>query len=474
MGRYCILGWGKTGMGTAEYLREHAEVVVWDDHSKKRTQAEAAGFTLLPQDFQWQGATLVASPGIGSHTIMDVARQHGCPVISDIQLFQHLFPGIKSIGITGSNGKTTTCALIEHGLKHHGVPCISAGNMGVPIFSTLHQGVPFQGIYILELSSYQLEISPALHLDVAIILNLFPHHLERHGTMGQYRTIKESLLSHAAIGLIPPTWPTLSDARPVQPYSRNMPPNPASGHGRDEDGGDDNPRAEQKKNLYALSISVLDGYRLPEGLQTQHNQDNAAAAVMALEIFGCNKTDVFQDFQCLEHRQEKVALSHGVVYCNDSKATNPHAAALALAACFNHAIFWIAGGVLQDDDLAVLDAFAQRVTHGFFIGQAQHRYGDWLKHHGRPFTLCASLEDAMEQAHDLSQVYARDCARALAQDQAPDLAKSDVSSSGVATVLLSPGCASFDQFQNFEHRGHVFKDCVKKYTQHNSKESPLC
>jgi UDP-N-acetylmuramoylalanine--D-glutamate ligase len=406
------------------------DCVVWDDSAEKRATAQSAGWSLWTPDFDWTDAVCVVSPGISDHPIMQQARAQHRPIICDIQLFQILFPHVQKIGVTGSNGKTTTCALIHHGLKNHGRPCILAGNMGVPIFSTLKNGWPADAIYILELSSYQLELCHGLNLDVAIILNLFPHHLERHGTMDRYRAIKETIFNGSSIGWIPQHWPTNLDEQRA----------PAC--------------AETSGPVHRWSSDCLQDYDLPDAA---HNQENVAAAVTVLRSLQCTKTDVFMDFTGLEHRQEHVATAHGVRYCNDSKATNPHAVAKAIQACADAPIFWIAGGVLQHDDLDVLDEWALRISHGFMIGQAGQRYAQWLQAHGKPALLCPSLEHAVERAHDLALLCAQN--------------------GSFPVVLFSPGCASFDQFTDFEHRGHVFKRCVlqclRPSADHEGTESSL-
>ena len=392
------------------------DCVVWDDSAEKREAAQSAGWSLWTPDFDWTDAVCIVSPGISDHPIMQHALEHHRPIMCDIQLFHILFPHVQKIGVTGSNGKTTTCALIHHGLKNHDRPCILAGNMGVPIFSTLHHGSPPDAIYILELSSYQLELCDHLNLNVAIILNLFPHHLERHGTMDRYRAIKETILDGSSIGWIPQHWPTNRDERFTSACAQTTRP------------------------VHRWSTDCLQGYDLPDTLAGAHNQENVAAAVAVLRSLCCTKTDVFMNFTGLEHRQEPVAQAHGVRYCNDSKATNPHAVAKAIQAYSDTPIFWIAGGVLQNDDLDVLDEWAGRISHGFMIGQAGQRYAEWLRSHGKPALLCQSLDNAVERAHEMALV----CAQ----------------TGSFPVVLFSPGCASFDQFTDFEHRGHVFKRCV--------------
>jgi UDP-N-acetylmuramoylalanine--D-glutamate ligase len=473
MGHFCILGFGRTGISTAHYLRQQGHhLVVWDDQVARRNRAEQDGFTLFSQSFPWSQSTLIASPGVGKHPLIQEAGKNGCRVISDIQLFFEHFPDIQSIGVTGSNGKTTTCALIHHGLTQHGVPCVLAGNMGIPIFSTLVDGKAGLGIYILELSSYQLELSAPLPLDVAIILNLFPHHLDRHGTMAQYRFIKNTILKRAQRSWVPHHWLLPENHGPVSPYMVQAPRIPEIGASPDqlthllpENHGPVSPYMVQAPRIPEIgaspdqlthhwSPSMVQGYTVPKGLDNTHSRDNMAAAIGALWSFGCTNRDAFINFKGLEHRQEELGCWHNIVYCNDSKATNPHAAALALQAYAGAPIYWIAGGVIEEDDLSILDHCAPHITHGFFIGQARHRYAAWLSTHHVPVTICDSLDQAVAWAHTM----------ATQKDPGNSL----------KTVLLSPGCASLDQFQDFEHRGKVFKTCVMRHInpKKTSQENP--
>jgi UDP-N-acetylmuramoylalanine--D-glutamate ligase len=447
MARFCILGWGRTGVSAAQYLREQGnEIVVWDDDSQKCQNAVHEGFVLLTDDWDWRDVTVVASPGVGSHMVIDRARQEKSKIMTDIQLFFDFFPKVKAIAVTGSNGKTTTCALICHGLINHGMTCILAGNMGVPIFSTVHNGRPSPDTYVLELSSYQLELCSALPLSVAIVLNLFPHHLKRHGTVEEYGRIKQRILNHAQTRWISSTWPipqqdqVLAAAYEDEKWSR-CPEN----------------RNAEPASTYMWTPAMLDGYILPDILKTEHNQDNAAAALGALWSVGCKRKDAFLGFRGVEHRQEEVCCINGVLYCNDSKATNLPAAALALKACSTKGpIFWIAGGVEQtDDDLVRLEPWADRIVCGFCIGSSKQKYANWLASHHRPFILCDSLDQAVDHAHNMAQA---------------SRAKDGQS----YTVLLSPGCASFDQFRDFEHRGEVFKGKVLQLMRAESSGESGC
>ena len=476
MKRFCILGLGRSGWSLAHYLHtisnaltpsqdsgpsvsdtrnnlghepglcpsthresEPYQWVVWDDQPEKREAAEGEGWTLWSDDFHWTDAVCVVSPGISHHPIIQKALEHHRPVICDIQLFHHLFPQVKKIGVTGSNGKTTTCALIHHGLVRHNQHCVLAGNMGVPIFSTLHNGLPpADHLYILELSSYQLELCQELSLDVAVILNLFPHHLERHGTMDRYRSLKERILTGARKGWVPQKWPINSLVQDSR---------------QDDSTSPHAPQPISPPFLHRWSQELLEEYTLPDGLNSAHNRDNVSAAVAVLRSLGCNNREVFQDFKGLEHRQELVAHVNQVRYCNDSKATNPHAAAKAIQAYAHSSIVWIAGGVLQHDDLEVLNPFAPHIVHGLMIGQAGQRYAEWLRAHGKSAEICSSLEIAVVKAHTLALSFTQD-------------AESSV------TVLLSPGCASFDQFRDFEHRGQVFKQMVQECISSPAPPSP--
>jgi len=402
---------------------------VWDDSEPQRVNAIQAGWNVGIPDFSvWKGRIIV-SPGIPwEHPILATARCAGIPITSDIQFFFDIFPGFKAIGITGSNGKTTTCSLIKHGLQAMGYDVVLAGNIGQPIFNTPPVAEPSGAgkdvIYVLELSSYQLEYSQALPLTAALVLNLVPHHLERHGTMETYASIKRSILNHATYGWLPACWPWAGP----------------------QDQGN-NPVSHR-----FWSDDIVQSWSLSPFLQTPHNRSNTAAAMHVLSCFGTLPLDVWTHVTGIEHRQELFGSYKGIAFINDSKATNPHSVAAALNHCcgqYDHVI-WIGGGVSQQDDLRVLAPCVARIGGAIFMGQSAQRYAAWFKAHQGPSSVTvSSIKQAVEQAVALAHAWQR---QASLQD--PESSTSHV------CIVLSPGCASQDMFRHFEHRGRVFKDTV--------------
>ena len=402
---FFVLGLGRSGFPAARFLRECGYALqVWDDQPSVREQAQEEGFHVASPSADT--TTLILSPGIFGHPFQNLIP--GCEVMSDIQLFFRFFPQVQAVGITGTNGKSTTCKLIHHGLQKQKIPSVLIGNIGQSPFATLEKGELAQAIHIFELSSYQLEYCTCLPLKITVFLNVSPHHLERHGSMEQYTAIKRKIFHHAEVKIVGPS------LEPKE-YSWAMLPS------------------------FSLDENILEHVSLPEGLRTPHNQLNCAAAYAVLHSLGHMPTnDPFHGFEGLAHRQELIGTFCGITYLNDSKATNPQAALVALQACPAGPVYWIAGGVIQEDDLEVLLPGLYRITHAFVIGQSGTRYHSFLTQQGIAVTQCGELTHAVHSATALARAAGR-----------------------TSTILFSPGCASFDAFCNFEHRGQAFQRAVK-------------
>jgi UDP-N-acetylmuramoylalanine--D-glutamate ligase len=339
-------------------------------------------------------------------------------------------PGASYIGITGTNGKSTTTALIGHILETVGMPSAVGGNLGLPALSLDALGP--SGVYVLEMSSYQLELTPSVQFDVAILLNISPDHLDRHGGMEGYIAAKRRMFEQqtaggtAIIGIDDADAKGLFD-RLTADRPKGMVPisseNPV-------DGG-----------VYASGPILIDAtgrtaetVRSLEGIETlpgAHNAQNAAAAYAAARAIGIPAAAIaaaLESYPGLPHRQQLAAVIDGVRYVNDSKATNPEAAAKALSSY--HDIYWIAGGRAKEGTLEVLYPFLPSVRRAYLIGEAADRLGGELE--GRvEIEYCGDLDSALEAA-------------------------SQAATGHEAVVLLSPACASFDQFASFEERGQVF------------------
>ena len=406
---YHIMGLGRSGQSVALYLHSQDIPFTVSDDCPSHLGHIQKKYPWMMASIPDSSCTIVVSPGIeSSHPFLKNALSCKQGIVSDVDLFFRFFPKTKAVCLTGSVGKTTSCHLVHSALQKQNIASVCAGNIGIPLFSTIKDGQPFDGLYILEISSYQLEWIEHLPVEVAVLLNLSEQHLDRHGTMDHYRQLKEKTFRHAKVKYANTHWVDNwgHDFPTVKAYDRHL------------------QRHDESKGLSSF-------------IQREHNQSNQHAAQCILSALKCRSDGtLFQDFQGLEHRQEYVGSWKGVHYVNDSKATSPSSVQSALA-CMPSPVFWIAGGILQQDSLDLLKPYLHGVQKAWLIGQSAQRYADFLKENNIPFQHSSSLEDAVRSA----TVFA-------------------CSTGGI--VLLSPGCASFDQFNHFQHRGHAFKSTVEK------------
>jgi UDP-N-acetylmuramoylalanine--D-glutamate ligase len=427
------------------------EVLAWDDQPAQRAAATAAGVAVTDLGgVDWHDiAALVLSPGVplhypAPHPFVRRAETAQCEILGDVELFARtLWPqgrraaGPRLVGVTGTNGKSTTTALIGHLLAAGGCEVAVGGNIGRPVLNLPRLGA--DGIYVLELSSYQLDLVSSLRPDVAVLLNIAPDHLDRHGSFEDYIAAKRRLFVRqtapqtAIIGVDDPQAAAVcadlmsSGAAHVVPIATTRPL--AGGvfvaEGALFDATDGAP------------ARICDLRALPS-LPGTHNWQNAAAAFAAARALGLQAgkaAAALATFPGLPHRMEAVACVDGVRFVNDSKATNADATARALA-CHDN-VFLILGGLPKAGGLAALRPLLERVRQVYLIGTAADAFAAELG--GRvPLTRAGSLAVAVEQA-------ARDAWRAALPD---------------AVVLLSPACASFDQFRDFEARGDAFRALV--------------
>ncbi len=447
-----VYGLGRSGLGAAKALKAGgARVHAWDDNEETRAQAEAAGVPLSDINKRdWQTfAALVLSPGIPyrfpqPHRIVRMAEMTGVPIIGDIELFARAVLALperarpKVIAITGTNGKSTTTALIGHILKQAGRDVRIGGNIGTGVLdlAPLHSNA----IYVLETSSYQLDLVKSLHCNVAVFLNLSPDHLDRHGSMDAYFAAKMRIFNNQ----------TEADTAVIgfdDVYSQS------AAIGLSARGPQ---RVVQVSSIYTLGrgVSAVEGklYDNQSGraqfigdlatcpsLPGRHNYQNAAAAYAACRALGLDPAEIMAglvSFPGLAHRMERVGEINGITFVNDSKATNAQAAEQALRSYRN--IYWIAGGVPKAEGIAPLAPLFGHVTKAYLFGQAADSFAATLKG-SVPHQSFGSMDRAVEAAY-------RDALAAGAKD---------------AVVLLSPACASFDQFRDFEHRGDAFRSFVK-------------
>ncbi len=445
-----LFGLGGSGIATAQaIIAGGARVIAWDDNPDSVMRAQAAGVTTSDlRNVDWkQFSSFVLSPGVPlthprPHWSVDLARATGVEIIGDIELFvreRNLVladnPGaeIPFIAITGTNGKSTTTALIAHIIKSSGRDVQLGGNIGTAIM-TLDQ--PENGrIYVVECSSYQIDLAPSINPTAGILLNLTPDHLDRHGTMQHYAEIKERLVAGsqtAIIGVDDSFCAAIADrleraGKRVARLSKRMPI--AEGY-----------FAEESQLFHAhdgvtTAIASLEGIG---SLRGEHNAQNVLAAFAACRAAGLSAEEInagLRTFPGLAHRMEQVAKLGSTLFVNDSKATNAEAAAPALSSFPR--IYWIAGGLPKDGGIASLSGFFPRIAKAYLIGEAAPQFAATLGDTA-PYEISGTIDVAVRHA-------------------ASDASKDEA---GEPVVLLSPACASFDQFQNFEKRGEAFRSAV--------------
>jgi UDP-N-acetylmuramoylalanine--D-glutamate ligase len=447
-----VFGLARTGLAAARALvAGGAQVALWDENPKSREAAQAEGLPLVDlSTADWsQFAALMLSPGVplthpAPHWTVEKARAAGVEIVGDMELFartvnaapEHKRP--KIVAVTGTNGKSTTTALIGHVCAQAGRDVRIGGNIGVGVLDLedMHGGA----VYVLEMSSYQLDLTSSLHADVTVILNISPDHLERHGTMENYVAAKRRILANqgkgdtAVIG-VDDAWGqqicteiTAANRRTIVPISASK----AMGRG-----------------VYVLNGALYDamGERAQEvvdlsgarSLPGRHSWQNAAAAYAAAKGLGIDPQEAAQHlltFPGLAHRMETVATLGRVRFVNDSKATNADAARQALSSYPKS--YWIAGGRAKTDGIAPLEDLFGRVAKAYLIGEASADFARTLAGKA-PLAECGTLDVAVAQAY-------------------ADAAKAG----GDAIVLLSPACASFDQYPDFEARGEAFRAAVHR------------
>ena len=452
--KVAVLGLGRSGLATAAALRAGgAEPLLWDDSPEARAKAEAEGHALtdLTRKAALEGvACLVTSPGIPhlypeAHPVIARALEAGVPVDNDVGLFFQSAAGAdwggmelppKVVAVTGSNGKSTTTALIHHILMAAGRPSQMAGNIGKGVLSI---DPPRDGeVIVLELSSYQIELARALTPDVAVFTNLSPDHLDRHGGMGGYFAAKARLFTlggpdRAVIGVDEAEGRFLAGAL-AQGAQDDRVIRVSSGTKLEGFGWSVFARkgflAEWRKGRQVASIDL----REVKGLPGAHNHQNACAAYAACRSLGLAPKlieEALHSFAGLPHRSQLVGERGGVRFVNDSKATNVDSAAKALQAFPR--IRWIAGGLGKDGGIAALKPYLGVVAKAYLIG-----------HSARDFALQLG-----ETPHEICETMERAVARAADEAEAGEV------------VLLAPAAASFDQYPNFEKRGEDFTALVR-------------
>jgi len=450
--KMAVMGLGKTGLSTALSLKKAGcHVLAWDDNQTSRDYAESLGITcsnlasITSKDVDF----LVWSPGIAHtypepHPVAERARVEGIKIISDIDILAKVQTEAEYIGITGTNGKSTTTALIGHTLKEFR-PTQIGGNIGVPVLDL--EPLDDTGTYVLEMSSYQTELSQSFAPVGVVFLNITPDHLYRHGGLQGYIDAKKQIFSNFKGGGRKPIAVICVDTEDCFDIAEELEDDdvwcvvPVSTEKRLDSGV----YVEEGK-LYEVreegAVLIADLYNF-QNLRGRHNHENIACAYAIIrQLYGYEPDKIIaamSSFGGLAHRQFLAATIGNVQYINDSKATNADATSRALAAFRD--IYWILGGQPKEGGLNGLDEYMNRIQRAYLIGEAAPQFAEWLSGQGVPFVQCGTLDVAIQMAHQ------------------------DAQAAGKGVVLLSPACASWDQFKSFEHRGDMFVECVKQLAQ---------
>lgn len=436
--KYAVLGLARSGAAAAEsLLASGAEIVAWDRQDVAREPFEGRCELADPLEMDLTGfAGVVVSPGVplNTHPIKTHAEKFGVPVIGDIELFAQArsdLPSHKVVGVTGTNGKSTTVALIHHILQAAGIPSRLGGNIGVPILG--EEPLPAGGVYVLELSSYQIDLTQSLDCDVAVLLNITPDHLDRYdGSFEKYAASKARLFAMQS-----------------------------AGHHKVTSINEETKFDLGVEGVVASFIEdVFDRKTIKEtdqldwcSLQGPHNLENSRAAVEVADIIGISDeviAEALRTFAGLPHRMERAAEHNSVLFINDSKATNQASSAPALGAyptdpTINDGaprIHWILGGLAKEDGLGECEDYLGNVAHAYTIGEAGPRFAELLDGKvpvHRAELLCEAVRKAAQNAR------------------------------AGEVILFSPACASFDQFRDFEKRGEYFRKVVGAVIEQSSE-----
>ncbi len=444
-----LFGLGLSGLSAGRsLLAGGAKVLAWDDGEKGRAAAESARLPLSDlRSADWSAIdALVLAPGVPlthpePHWTAKLARARGVEIIGDTEIFmrerRRVGAACPAIVITGTNGKSTTTALTHHLLQSAGLDAVRGGNIGAAVLDL----PPFENgrHYVLEFSSFQLDLTPSLDPNAAVLLNITPDHIDRHGTFENYAAVKEKTFAHmsgrgiAAIGADD----GFCDAIAARAKARCVRVVRISAKRPVDDGV-----YAEGAELFEMTMGRVSNRVRLDGigsLRGAHNAQNASAALAAARSLGLSWDALapgLRTFPGLAHRMEEVRRIKHVLFVNNSKATNADAAERALLSFSN--IYWIAGGKPKEGGIEPLAPFFPRIKKAYLIGQAAEAFAKTL---GRavPFVISRTLDRAVAQA----------AADALA------------SAAGEAAVLLSPACASYDQFPNFEVRGAAFRTLVE-------------
>jgi len=450
--RVAIFGLGGSGISTARALQEGgAEVLADDDNETSRERAAQTGIpTGALRDADWSGFdALVLAPGVPlthpqPHWSVVLAGEHGVEIIGDIELFcrerRARCPDSAFIAITGTNGKSTTTALIGHIFAQAGRDPQVGGNIGTSILDLAPPTAA--SVHVVECSSYQIDLAPSLDPSVGIILNVTPDHIDRHGTLAHYAAVKERLVAASRtsiVGTDDAICSAIADRLDRSVRETGTPENVIRISAEHPVGrgiylkGADLVREDQAGERVVAGLSGIGA------LRGTHNGQNAAAAFAACHAAGLRAEDIvagLKSFPGLSHRMEVIGKIGHVLFVNDSKATNAEAAERSLAS-FDR-MYWLAGGRMKEGGITSLVQYGPKIAKAYLFGESEREFERTLMGHC-PVVVCGNLADAVKKSFE---------------DAMADAAEEPV-------VLLAPACASFDQFANFELRGEAFRDAFR-------------
>lgn len=439
-----LFGLGGSGIATARALAAGgATVHCWDDNQASRDKAAAAGLQVLDlNSAEWSAfSALILAPGVPlthpePHWTVVKALAAGTEIIGDIEIFfrerAKIAPGAPVVCITGTNGKSTTTALIAHLLRSVGRDAQMGGNIGTAILD-LEPPAPNR-VHVIEVSSFQIDLTPSMAPTIGVQINLTPDHLDRHGTMEEYAAIKERVVALAEIaicGVDDPWSKAMADRRRasgrelVRISTGNLPTGIVA-------------RGGMISRMEGGEEFVLASLRNVSSLRGTHNAQNAAAAVAAVLALGMAPEALqrgLDSYLSLPHRMEQIGSVGRVVFINDSKATNADSTRGALSGA--EGLYWILGGKAKEGGIEPLRSLFPAVARAYLIGQAAELFAAALEG-AVPFDRCGTLDVAVSRA----------------------AADAEASAFPHPAVLLSPACASYDQYRSFEHRGAHFRDLV--------------
>ncbi len=422
-----VFGLGKTGLSVINALiKSGARIYAWDDHEEQIANAKMMNKKcnfIHPKEYNWHEiSALVLSPGVPTepHWIVKLARRFDCKIKSDIELFlEAKTTNQKVMGVTGTNGKSTTTSLIGHILKSAGKKVAIGGNLGVPVLDLERDAE----IYVIELSSFQLELMNKINVDISALLNITPDHIDRHGSMENYIAAKLKVINGSKIAVIGCDNEITADI--FNKFTGNKIPISAS---MSPSLSFQCPGTVISLKLENHSLSVSD-----VKINLMSNAENIAAAYAVCKILGVDSNTIIngiKSFSGLRHRNELLGKIRNVFFVNDSKATNAKSSEKAILSYEN--IYWIVGGKSKEGGIESLSKHSTRIRKAFLVGESTEAFANTMEDKV-DFVKCCNLKNALK----------------LAFEEA-------LNSKEEVTILLSPACASFDQWKNFEERGEAF------------------